>query len=169
MRALRDNYRPINMKTFLPLVSFLLLATIAFARPVAYWPYDKLTKEADLIVIATPVSMHDTTEKTTLPGIQRVSADNVGRPVSAIGVETTFEILSVLKGDNGSKKFVFHHLREAEKWDRPEINGPGLVAFDPKEKKRFLIFLKRESDGRYSSLTGQTDPIGGIKDLGTYP
>lgn len=37
--------------------------------------------------------------------------------------------------------------------------GPSPVAFNPKENKRFLLFLKLESDGRYSSLTGQTDPI----------
>src|SRR5438045_7073354 len=36
-------------------------------------------------------------------------------------------------------------------------------------KKRFLLFLKREPDGRYVPLTGQTDPHGGVKDLGTYP
>ena len=161
--------RPTGMKTFLSLVSVLLLGTMAFARPVAYWPYDKLTQEADLIVVATPVSVRDTAEKTTIPGIQRTGADNVGRPVPAIGVETTFEVLSVLKGDPASKKFVFYHLHEAEKSDEPMVNGPGLVSFEPKEKKRFLLFLKRESDGRCSSLTGQTDPVGGIKDLGTYP
>ena len=64
---------------------------------------------------------------------------------------------------------VFHHLRETEKQGIPEVNGPGLVTFDPKEKKRFLLFLRRESAGRYCSLTGQTDPVGGVKDLGTYP
>jgi len=62
---------------------------------------------------------------------------------------------------------VFHHLRELE--NKPSFNRPGLVTFDAKDKKRFLLFLKRESDGRYAPLTGQTDPDGGVKDLGTYP
>jgi hypothetical protein len=146
----------------------IALGLSAHARPVAHWPYDKLTAEADLIVIATPLAVRDTKETTTLPGIQRTGADNVGRPIPAIGIETSFEVLSVLKGDNGIKKLVFYHLREIEKQEI-QINGPGLVAFDPTEKKRYLLFLKREPDGRFSSLTGQTDPIGGIKDLGTYP
>ncbi len=156
------------MKTLLPLISFLLFVSFADARSVAHWPYDKLTAVADLVVIATPVAVRDTQEKTTLPGIQRSGADNIGHPIPAIGIETSFEILSVLKGDQSIKKILFYHLREVEKLE-VQINGPGLVTFDPKEKKRFLLFLKRESDGRYSSLTGQTDPVRGVKDLGTYP
>jgi hypothetical protein len=55
------------MKISFTIFSFLLIVTSAIARPVAYWPYDKLTAEADLIVIATPVAVRDTTENTTLP------------------------------------------------------------------------------------------------------
>src|SRR5438093_6735127 len=73
-----------------------------------------------------------------------------------------------LQGKNTSTNtFVFHHLRELE--NKPSFNRPGLVTFDAKDKKRFLLFLKRESDGRYAPLTGQTDPDAGVKDLGTYP
>jgi hypothetical protein len=162
-------YRNLAMKKLLLIASLGLYGTVAFARPVAHWPYDKLTAEADVIVIGTPISVRDTVEKTTVPGLQGVGPDNVGRPIPAIGVETTFELLAVLKGEKSMKKLAFHHLREAEKQDRHQVNGPGLVAFDPKEKKRFLLFLRRESDARYSPLTGQTDPIGGVKDLGTYP
>jgi len=156
-----------NMKKIFPILSILLLGTVAFARVHAYWPYDKLTKEADLIVIATPVSVQDTAERTTFPNIVQTHTNNVRRPVPAIGVETTFAILAVLKGKTSTNTFVFHHLRELE--NKPSFNRPGLVTFDAKDKKRFLLFLKRESDGRYAPLTGQTDPDGGVKDLGTYP
>ena len=155
------------MKKIVPLLSILLLGTLAYARLHEYWPYDKLTKEADLIVIATPISTRDTAERTTLPDIVSVDANNVRTSIPAIGVETTFTSLAVLKGDTNNTTVVFHHMREAE--PHPSLNGPGLVAFDPKEKKRFLLFLKRESDGRYAPLTGQTDPDGGGKDLGAYP
>jgi hypothetical protein len=155
------------VKKLLPILSFILLGSAAFARPVESWPYDKLTKEADLIVIATPTSVHDTAERTTFPNIVRTDTNNVRSAIPAIGVETTFTILSVLKGNTSTNAFVFHHLREAEKI--PSINGPALVAFDPKERKRFLLFLKREEDGRYAPLTGQTDPACGVKDLGAYP
>ncbi len=87
---------------------------MAFARLHAYWPYDKLTKEADLIVIATPVSVQDTAERTTFPDIVQTDTNNVRRPVPAIGVETTFAVLSVLKGNTSTNTFVFHHLRELE-------------------------------------------------------
>ena len=147
------------MKTFLTLFASLLLVISISARPVAIWPYDKLTEEADVIIIATPTSSRDTSEKTTFPGQSSVAA---------VGVETTFDILSVLKGEKGLKTIVFHHLR-AEKPNEEMPDGPSPVAFKLEEKKRFLLFLKLEPDGRLSSLTGQTDPKGGIKDLGTHP
>jgi hypothetical protein len=155
------------MKKIAPILSILLLCTVALARIHEYWPYDRLTKEADLIVIATPVSVHDTSERTTLPNIVQTDTNNVRSPIPAIGVETTFAVLSILKGATNTNTFVLHHLREREK--KPAINPPGLVTFDPKDKKRFLLFLKGEPDGRYAPLTGQTDPDGGIRDLGTYP
>jgi len=155
------------MKKLLPILAVVLLGAAACARPFEPWPYDKLTQEADLIVIATPTSGHDTAERTTFPNIVRTDTNNVRSAIPAIGVETTFTILAVLKGSSGTNALVFHHLREAG--PATSINGPALVAFDPKEGKRFLLFLKRETDGRYAPLTGQTDPAGGVKDLGTSP
>jgi hypothetical protein len=166
--ALHNNYRQMNMKAFISTLSVVLLGAAAFARLVESWPYDKLTEKADLIIIATPVSVHETAEKTTLPNIVRTDTNNVRSAIPAIGVETTFTILSILKGDTNISTFVFHHLREADKRG-PGFNEPQLVAFDPKENKRFLLFLKREPDGRYAPLTGQTDPATGVKDLGAYP
>ena len=156
------------MKKILSVLALVLLVSAAFARLHEYWPYDRLTKEADAIVIAAPVSVHDTAERTTLPNIARTDTNNVRSEIPALGVETTFTVLAVLKGDTNMSTIVFHHLREAEK-PGAQFNGPGLVTFDPKEKKRFLLFLKRESDGRYAPLTGQTNPDGGVRDLGTYP
>jgi hypothetical protein len=156
-----------NMKKIFPILSILLLGTVACARIHAFWPYDKLTKMADLIVIATPVSVQDAAERTTFPDIVQTDTNNVRRPVPAIAVETTFAILSVLKGNTSTNTFVLHHLRKLE--NEPLFNGPGLVTFDPEDKKRFLLFLKRQADGRYAPLTGQTNPYGCVKDLGTYP
>ena len=156
-----------NMKTFLSVFSLVLVSTTVFARIHEYWPYDRLAKEAEVIVISTPVSVRDTSERTTLPNIVSIGTNNVRSSIPAIGVETTFTNLAVLRGDTNLTTVVFHHLREME--SKPSFNGPHLVAFDPKEQKRFLLFLKRESDGRYAPLTGQTDPDGGVRDLGTYP
>jgi hypothetical protein len=137
---------------------------------MAHWPYDKLTAEADLIVIATPIVVKDTAKKTELPGgIRMTGEDNVPRPIPAIEMEATFEVLSVLKGEEKTKTFIFHYLRQEPPPKLPIVNGAGLVSFDPKEKKRFLLFLRREPKGGFSSLTGQIDPIQGLKELGTYP
>jgi len=38
------------------------------------------------------------------------------------------------------------------------FNGPSLASFDAKEHTRYLLFLHREADGRYSPVSGQTDP-----------
>ena len=91
------------MKTFLTLLTSLIVVISSSARPVAFWSYDKLTEEADVIIIATPTSSRDTREKTTFPGQSSVPA---------VGVETSFEILSVLKGEKNLKKVVFHHQQK---------------------------------------------------------
>jgi hypothetical protein len=163
----REQRDPIPVKHLMKTITTVWLIFITtlsmWARPVPYWPYDKLNREADLLVIATPVSVRDTGEKTTLPGIMRGN-----QPVDAIGMETTFEVLAPLKGPDSPKRIVFYHLRE----DSPSsasANGPALVSFDPKEKKRYLLFLRKEKMGQYVALTGQTDPAGSVKDLGTHP
>ena len=153
-----------GLKTYLvAAAAALALASVCNARPVASWPYEKLAKQADLIVIATPTQTKDTGEKVNFPGIAR---DN--KPVPGLGVNTSFAVLAVLKGRQDLKSFVLFHLREAEPMTMSP-NGPSLVSFDPTNKKRYLMFLKREADGRFSSLCGQTDPAGAIKDLGVYP
>ena len=80
-------------------------------------------------------------------------------------------VQAVLKGEKKDlKELVLYHLREpAAEGDAPAVNAPMLVTFDAKGKRRYLLFLKRDADGRYASVTGQTDPAIGVKDLGSYP
>ena len=52
---------------------------------------------------------------------------------------------------------MLRHYRLADP-KQPMINGPNLASFDPKQNARFLLFLHRETDGRYSPVSGQTDP-----------
>lgn len=149
-----------------------LLATAyaATARPVAAWNYEKLNREADLIVIATPINTRDLDEKTVLPGIEEIGADGQPHSVAAIGVETNFEIQTTLKGAVPAlNRFFLHHLREATPPAKPVGNGPQLAAFKPDQNIRYLLFLKKDKDGHYSSVTGQTDPAIAIFPLGTYP
>jgi hypothetical protein len=157
-RSFNMNRRsPIFLQTCVTLL--LLLASLASARPVRIWSFRELTDQADLIVIAIPLAVRDTGQKTNIAAYPATS------------VETTFEVFSVVKGEKDAQKIVFHHFRRDRGPKRVggtpqvEVNPPGLVSFAPKEKKRYLLFLKREEDGRYSALTGQTDPVNAVHEL----
>ena len=147
----------------------LAAAGVCPGRPVPAWSYEKLVAGADLVVIATPTATRDTKEPAVVPGVNRAGPDGQPAPVAAVGVETTFKVEAVLKGEaKDLKEFVLYHLREPDA-QAPAPNGPMMVKFDVKAPHKYLLFLKREAGGRYVSVTGQTDPAIGVKDLGTYP
>ncbi len=149
---------------------FTLVAALPlFASSGETWTYDKLKSAADLVVIATPIVVQETNERTVLPGIEIAGPDNQPAPVAAVGVETDFEIQTTLKGSTPLNRFILHHLREASPSATPSSNAPQLISFDPKKNIRYLMFLKKEKDGHYVSVTGQTDPAIAIFPLGTYP
>ena len=104
------------------------------------------------MIIAKPISTKDTSEKTTIPDIVP--------DIQLIGLSTEFKISLVMKGDKSMKKATLHHYRFANPDEEP-INGPRFVSFDPRQQPStwFLLFLHLESDGRYSPVSGQTDPV----------
>jgi len=132
--------------------SFLILATaiLAEARISRYWTDQELCDKADLVVIAKPISTQETTEEAVLPECANVHV---------IGLSTEFDVFAVMRGDRELKKVVLHHYRLADP-KRMMINAPHLASFDPKLSTRYLMFLHREADGRYSPVAGQTDPAG---------
>jgi hypothetical protein len=130
---------------------FVVIATalLAQARVMRSWTYQELYDKADLVVIANPTSVEDTAEQTVLPGI--------APDINVVGRSAHFDISVVMKGDQGLKKLVLHHYW----WAYPAklaMNGPTLAQFDPTENRRYLLFLQRESDGRYAPVSGQIDP-----------
>jgi len=150
-------------RLFFLAVAFLVVSTsIVSARGVRIWPYQELLDKSDLVVLATPAATNDTKEHIDLPGFE-------GEHV--IGVETRFTISAVLKGDKALKDFVLHHYRTIDGTNIPHVvNGPSFVSFTPSEKSTFthqtyILFLVRESDGRYAPVVGQTDPGLGIKEI----
>jgi hypothetical protein len=129
--------------------------THALGRPITAWTYPKLTEAADLIVIAQSLSTTDA-KKTDKPG-QGLEGDFVG-------VDTTFRILCVLKGQYKEKEFTLFHYREStrpEGGPTPDIDGPLLVSFDCKDAKdqEYLLYLKKRRDGRYECVSGDVDPL----------
>jgi hypothetical protein len=129
--------------------SFLILAATTFvanARFIGARPFEEMEKSADTIVVAKPVSTKDTDEQTNLSSFKP--------PVPVVGLSSEFEVGLVLKGDNNLKKLVVHHYRLA---DHSGWNEFHLASFDPKDSTNYLLFLKREPDGRYAPLD-QVDP-----------
>ncbi len=137
-----------------------LLATLCFvfeshARLLQSLSYDQLNDKATLIVIGIPTKVVETSELAALPNIATVHTNGTQEAVMGKGVETSFRILTVLKGDRDIKQVVLHHFALAS---AAGSRGPLLVSFKPEEKKQFLMFLQKEADGRYVPVTGQTDP-----------
>jgi len=135
------------MKTIL--VSLLALAVSTFAshaRLTGIAP-GFLDQKSETVIVAVPLSTKNTAEQIGLPHMSDV-------PV--IGLSSEFEVIFVLKGDNSLKRLVVHHYRLANT-NKPMQGGPNLVSFDPKESKRYLLFLHREPDGRYAP-SDQVDP-----------
>lgn len=135
----------------------LLSFTNANARPVANWNYQQKFAMADLVAIGTPIQVNDTKETIDLPGVSVGRLNKPATGLTVIGVNTRFLITSVRKGEQNIKEITLHHYRLVEPKDASHANSVSLVSFTPKADQYFLLFLKREADGRYAPLD-QTDP-----------
>jgi hypothetical protein len=141
------------------LVLVLLVCVSLEARKVRILTYQELFDRSDLVVIATPsAKTKDISERSFLPGIFSQNATGKQSKIQSVGVETPFKVALTLKGNGALTQFVLHHYREAVQG--AELDGPGLISFDPgsTDRRSCLMFLVRESDGRYAPTGGQTDP-----------
>jgi hypothetical protein len=145
------------MKKVTVAIALLTIPTLCFGRLTKSWTYQELFDQADLVAIGAPVSTQDTKEKGGLPGWETVEV---------VGVATEFQSSVVMKGDKALKTFVLHHYRLKDP-NRIQPNAPSLVSFklgsgpkksSPKNHQRYILFLKKESDGRYAPVSGQIDP-----------
>jgi hypothetical protein len=138
----------------------LCILSAAYARIVSFVSYQELFDKSDLVVFAIPVSKTaDTDERTFFQNISQVDADGKETSIPAVGVETVFSVLHVVKGERASIPFAItlHHFRP----DALVLDGPNVVSFDPADPRRLrtvLLFLVEEQDGRYAPYGGQTDP-----------
>jgi hypothetical protein len=138
----------------------------AGARALPSWPYERLLKEADVVVIAKASSVTDTGETTR---------DNPWK-AEFVGLNTTFEVQATLKGTVENDKLQVLHYRL-----KPDVlinNGPTLVSFrlrgmtiTTKEAKvelgkpSYLLFLKKRKDRRYEPVSGQVDPALSVREM----
>jgi hypothetical protein len=139
-----------NRRIAILALALLCVATmLAVGRIVKTWTFEEMFAKADLVVIGQVASTTDTTESIELRDLEP--------SIQVVGVTTEFRTLLVLKGLNTIDRFKLHHYRlKSEEQRETLINGPDLAR--PKPHSRFLLFLLKESDGRYAPVTGQTDP-----------
>jgi hypothetical protein len=145
--------------------AIILLLALGFssdsqARQIENWPYEKLFKHADLVVVVKPLTVRKA-EKT----------DNARPPDDCdylTGVVTNFQVLLVVKGQWKDKTMEMVHFRMKE--GKVVLNGPLLVAFPTGDKKGraliakdCLLFLKKGKDGRLTFVSGQFDPALSVK------
>lgn len=138
------------------ILTVIALPIIPGGRAIEDWPYEKLLLQADLVVIGKAVSSVESGEKS-----------NEG----FLGVNTTFDVKGVLKGQVDGKQIKLLHYRiKGGNMQLP--NGPLLVTFRTTgflvtSKKggetnlsppEYLLFLKIRKDGRYEAVSGQYDP-----------
>jgi hypothetical protein len=138
------------MKTLSILALALLLPAVAFGRIRPVWTYERMRNDADLVIIARPTSSNVTAEKKVFP--------NISPATNVVGIETKLQIRLVVKGKPATKQVILHHYALAKVADGKVRGAPQLISFDPSQRMCYLMFLKREGDGRYSPVTGQTDP-----------
>lgn len=139
-----------KMKTTLTLVLMLTCPVMAFGRIKPLWSYQKMQEQADLVVIAKPISTTITSEKAVL--------SDISPHVHVVGVQTEFSVRVVMKGEAAIQQITMHHYGLANVWDGRIRGTPHLVSFDPKQHHCYLLFLKKEADGRFAPVTGQIDP-----------
>src|SRR5262245_6801490 len=106
------------------LFALLTVVCVSPARPARAWTYKDLVAESDVVVIATPTGTRDK-EKTVFPDLYQIDKEGQRVKVPAMGVETTFEPLAFLKGEDKGKTFTLYHLRETEP---AAVNGPVVAS-----------------------------------------
>lgn len=153
------------------IIAASLIVMPASARLIENWPYERLFKEADLVVIAKAADTTDTKDRFSTKSWK----------VEFIGQDTQFVAESILKGKLGAdKKLTVLHYRLPE--GVQIINGPLLVKFrkDGVPLKGtingsafkaviglpdYMLFLRLRPDGRYEPVSGEIDPVLSIREL----
>jgi len=163
-----------NLKPIFTLVVIcsLFIPSIAFSRQVEDWPYERLFKESDLVVIAHVQAWGATDEEWNEKFFDKVRFE---------GAETIFGASFALKGSPPLCIWL-NHFRYKEGAVRYN-DGPGLVTFLKKpllirlkstknqkgklqqsgdglkqiSQPEYLLFLKKRKDGTHEPVSGQLD------------
>jgi hypothetical protein len=135
------------MRTCLALTLLLVLPDIGGARITTAWTYQAMYEEADLVVIAKPVSVSRSDEVMSLP--------NFSPKTNVYELQTSFSVGVALKGTK-TEGLQLRHFKLVDQYQFA-LAGPTFVQFDPAQRHSYLMFLKSDQGGSYSPVTGQPD------------
>lgn len=147
--------------TFLFFISLLLITPLSlFTRPVEILSYEDMLEKSDLVIIGKVISTCDQPD---------FSFDNC-QDDSWIQVYTTFQILSVIKGNLEDNIIILQHYRYYnEEMVMIITDGPSFIKFVPDQSDEFLLYLIEEEhperNNIYSPVSGQYDPDLSIRRL----
>ena len=157
----------------------ICLQVTAVARFVSEWVSNpqEVFNRSDLVVVASPLSSTNCgpATNTIMAGDEAMSPMWRTWWLAVIPVNTAFETSAVLKGSlETNRLIVFHYSWNPNAKDCPIVihdalhlvsftnhlaypdGGSAIVYF---RSPSYLLFLKRQKDGRYMPTTGQIDPI----------
>ena len=170
------------MKSLIAATLFLFAVSLGFARKVEDWPYERLFKESDLVMIGS------------IQGWRAAKAEWPEKIFDKVRFEaklTAFHSLSDLKGE-APFPCIWVLYFCYKKGAIPYEDGPGLVSFPkkpmiievkPKEEGKtkelqlkrtgksmvsppeYLLFLKQRKDGNYEPVSGQLDAAFSVRAL----
>ncbi|MGO9204342.1 MAG: hypothetical protein ACLQM8_27805 [Limisphaerales bacterium] len=135
------------MKTSILIVLLLLVGVSAFARRIHTWTEAEMQKAAQSIVVGTVADVKDLDETNTV----------LWPSCRFVGVEATFGVSKVLKGDLINRTVVLHYYRFDPPHFRPP-NGPSFLDLKTGDTNRFLLYLVPDGASRFAPVSGQLDP-----------
>lgn len=132
-------------KTTAILILVSVFGISAMARFIKIWTKEEMEKASDLVVIGTVAKVQDLNETNT----------TLWRGYKFPGVEATFAVSKVIKGDVTNSTIVLHYYR----FDRvTPVNSPSFLNLAPTDTNRYLLYLVKDGRGRYAPVSGQLDP-----------
>lgn len=154
------------------LSALILLATSsALSRAVEDWPYERLLREADVVVIGTVKSEADS----DIPPQEPLAA------MKAIARITSFDVRLAIKGDSGPSVDLLHfrlpegavtmdgpllaHFRTKGPVVQPDGRSTADKAVAALSRPDYLLFLKRTAGGRLEPVSGQYDSELSVREI----